>query len=603
MAGATGGTRAYRARCYETERSLFLQPIVEALGQHAARTRAGADPGAGRRRRVPQLALLLPELAATLGAPVPSSGSARRSSWPAVYEAVAELPGPDGVRAAGVRCCCSSTTCTSAGLATVELLHYLIRHAGRRPVLVVATVRTEEGAAGRRRAAPTSPSVLDVGPLPADAVAALATDSRPRRSLAESIVARTGGHALFVVETLRALAAGEAGVPASLTAAVLARVARTGPDTEDLLRAAAVLGVDASNRTCWPGCSTSRAGGDRAPLRGGPGRTAAGGRRPRLRVRQRPGPRGALREHPGADPAWPTTGARPTCWRRGRRRWRRTRPRSVTPDVPRRAWLFAGEQAFRRLAAADADELLTARAGRRRAPPVTWRSRGRALLARGRVRERRPTSPPRSTTTPVAVSVARQAGDRRLEMLALQARGGDPRVGAGTVDRRRDRGSAPRRCGSPTSLGDREVEVALLARLGVVACNRLRLRRRPGLRPAGGRGRPGPAANDRRSRPRWTGSRPRTPTSARSVQLETVLDELIPLLRDQGDARRLQWTVDESAFPALARGDWAAATELLRGGARDQRRSGYRAYESWFLSHLGWAHRLRGDLGRGTASR
>ena len=43
----TGGV-LLTARCYETERSLFLQPIVEALGRHAGRTRPGPDPSAGR---------------------------------------------------------------------------------------------------------------------------------------------------------------------------------------------------------------------------------------------------------------------------------------------------------------------------------------------------------------------------------------------------------------------------------------------------------------------------------------------------------------------------------------------------------------------------
>ena len=49
--------------------------------------------------------------------------------------------------------------------------------------------------------------------------------------------------ALFVTETLRGLAAGESGVPESLRAAVLARLRRAGPDTDELLRAGAVLGA------------------------------------------------------------------------------------------------------------------------------------------------------------------------------------------------------------------------------------------------------------------------------------------------------------------------------------------------------------------------
>ena len=77
---------------------------------------------------------------------------------------------------------------------------------------------------------------------PADAVAQLALEAG-RGELAEVILRRTGGHALFVTETLRGLAAGETGVPESLRAAVLARLRRAGPGTEELLRAGAVLGA------------------------------------------------------------------------------------------------------------------------------------------------------------------------------------------------------------------------------------------------------------------------------------------------------------------------------------------------------------------------
>src|SRR4029077_3970663 len=68
-----GGT-VLRTRCYETERSLFLQPIVEAIAPVAVRTPAGtlrqllgehATAAAG----------LLPEVAALLGPPPPGRGS------------------------------------------------------------------------------------------------------------------------------------------------------------------------------------------------------------------------------------------------------------------------------------------------------------------------------------------------------------------------------------------------------------------------------------------------------------------------------------------------------------------------------------------------
>src|SRR5439155_26680028 len=65
--------------------------------------------------------------------------------------------------------------------------------------------------------------------------------------LAGLILAKTRGHTLFVVETLRSLAEGTADlqagrVPESLKAAVLTRSQRTGEAVEEMLRAAAILG-------------------------------------------------------------------------------------------------------------------------------------------------------------------------------------------------------------------------------------------------------------------------------------------------------------------------------------------------------------------------
>ena len=129
----------------------------------------------------------------------------------------------------------------NAGRATVELLHFLGRHAGRARLLVVATVRAEEGGAAIDALSDVSDRI-ELGPLPAEAVGELAT-AAGCGELADTILQRTRGHALFVTETLRAVASGETGVPESLRAAVLARVRRAGPEIEELLRAGAVLGA------------------------------------------------------------------------------------------------------------------------------------------------------------------------------------------------------------------------------------------------------------------------------------------------------------------------------------------------------------------------
>jgi len=83
---------------------------------------------------------------------------------------------------------------------------------------------------------------VEVGPLGLEAVRQLASEVG-RAGLADSILRRTGGHTFFVVESLRALAGGDEGLPESLVSAVQARVRGTGAAAEKVLRAAAVLGA------------------------------------------------------------------------------------------------------------------------------------------------------------------------------------------------------------------------------------------------------------------------------------------------------------------------------------------------------------------------
>ncbi|MEV0718048.1 AAA family ATPase, partial [Asanoa sp. NPDC050611] len=223
-------------RCYAAERSLFLQPFVEAVAALVAdappdRVRAAAGDRAGA------LATLVPAAAAVLGAPPAEHGSPeaeRRAAYEAVTVFLRRLAVPRPVLLV-------VDDLQHAGTATVELLHYLARHAGGARLLVVATVRAAEG----REALATLDEVADVvplGPLDGAAIAHLARAAGQDARAAE-IARRTRGHTLFVVETLRALAAGHTGVPSSLRASVLTRVRAAGPGAEELLRAAAVLGT------------------------------------------------------------------------------------------------------------------------------------------------------------------------------------------------------------------------------------------------------------------------------------------------------------------------------------------------------------------------
>ena len=72
--------------------------------------------------------------------------------------------------------------------------------------------------------------------------------------------------------------------------------------------------------------------------------------------------------------------------------------------------------------------------------------------------------------------------------------------------------------------------------------------------------------------------------------------ELEPVLRRTGDLWTMQWAVFESSFVPLAAGDDAAALDRIGAALEICRRSGYTAYEPFFVAHLGWVHRLAGRL-------
>jgi len=238
LAGATGGL-VVQARCYEAERSLFLQPVAEAVRSVAlalptGRVGAAAGDAAGT------LAELVPDLRKLLDLPAYERAPAelrRRRSFEAVTSFVRGLADQQPLLLV-------VDDLHLAGASTLELLHFLLRRLAGDRVLVAATVRAEEGAEALSTLADTG-RVLELGPLPAEAVAELA-----RRfgvaGLAGPVLERARGHTLFTVEALRAAAeAGQdqAGIPASLRDAVLARARRAGPEVESLLRAAVVAGA------------------------------------------------------------------------------------------------------------------------------------------------------------------------------------------------------------------------------------------------------------------------------------------------------------------------------------------------------------------------
>ena len=174
-AAGDGGT-VLRTRCYETERSLFLQPIVEAIAPVVARTPAGtlrqllgehATAAAG----------LLPEVAAILGPPPPgriSMEMERRRAFEAVRALLRGLAERNPVLLL-------VDDLQYAGQSTVELMHFLGREPPGTRLLVLATVRAENDAQVGAALAPVARRV-ELGPLGPDAVAAARPRGRARRA-------------------------------------------------------------------------------------------------------------------------------------------------------------------------------------------------------------------------------------------------------------------------------------------------------------------------------------------------------------------------------------------------------------------------------------
>ena len=147
---STGG-RVLTARCYTGERSLFLQPLVDALDPAlaalpTARVRTLAGP------RAAALTGLWPDLADELGTSV-EHGTPEIEVRRANEAVTAVLRG----LAADRPTLLLLDDLHQAGLATVELLHYLARHAAPARLLVLATLRTDEGPTPST-SWPTSPS-------------------------------------------------------------------------------------------------------------------------------------------------------------------------------------------------------------------------------------------------------------------------------------------------------------------------------------------------------------------------------------------------------------------------------------------------------------
>ncbi|MDN5856642.1 MAG: hypothetical protein L0K86_28165, partial [Actinomycetia bacterium] len=447
----------------------------------------------------------------------------------------------------------------NAGTATVELLHYLARHADRSRLLVLATIRAEEGAAAIAALAEVAERI-EVGPLPARAVTRLAAEAG-QAALAATIMRRTRGHTLFVVETLRGLAAGTGDAPASLQAVVLDRLRQVGPETEELLRAGSVLGatidpdtvaamLDLPAHVVVGRCARAEA----ARLLAVAGRSYefANDLIQELLYASTPLPVRVAHHRRAANLLTHAPEAMAAHL-------------AAAQDWPRaaRAYLRAGEQAMGRWVAADAEALFgraLAAAERAAAPELL----ARALLARGRARASSDAFRTAVGDFQAAASTARSAGDRRSEMHALRELGGISAVVIGTS---MDECVARLRAGLriAESLGDRAAEADLLGYLAVIAGNRLRYIE--ALELALRAVRSGRAAGSDRALVRGLDALRNVHGYLGECAAQgEALAELEPLLRRLGDLDVFEWTVFESSFAAFGLGGRRGPDRAGAGG-------------------------------------
>jgi len=372
-------------------------------------------------------------------------------------------------------------------------------------------------------------------------------------------------------------------------AAVLARLRRAGPDTDELLRAGAVLGA-----TVDPAIV---AGLLQVPEHVAAHRCeqAATSRLLVLADRTYEFANDLVQEVIYASTPAPTR----LAYHRRAADLLAAQPESVAAHAEAaedwsraaRAYLLAAQRASDRYATRDAVSLLS-RALRAAERAGELDLVGRAYVARARVRGMLADYRLAWGDARAGLVAARQAGDRRLEMAALQESGFDTAVALGVPV---DKVAATLReaLGIAESLGDRAAEAVLLARLAVNTANRLQFGEALtlGLRAAAaGRA----SGQDQALASGLHGLRAALAYPGDPAPLTEVLAELLPVQRRLGDLAGLEWSVFESAFPAIGVGDWDLARDRILEAIEINRRSGFVAGRAFYLAHLGWVERLQG---------
>jgi DNA-binding SARP family transcriptional activator/tetratricopeptide (TPR) repeat protein len=236
----TGGL-VVTTSCFEAEHSLYLQPLVEAVGRVVGRFDLGTVREIGG-EWVGQLSQLVPRLARTVDA-VPQLRATPEIEHRRNLEAITELLLRTAERQPLLLLV---EDMQNAGQSTVEALHFLASRLGTARLL---TVVTERSVADPPRTAMLGDvaTVLRLERLTRSDVHVLVAHAGVRYQ-AEELYQLTGGSPLFLTELIRhgrRVAnddAGELVIPESLHQTVSARLAAIGDDVRDLLQQGAVLG-------------------------------------------------------------------------------------------------------------------------------------------------------------------------------------------------------------------------------------------------------------------------------------------------------------------------------------------------------------------------
>lgn len=587
----TGGL-VLEARCYGAERSLFLQPIVDALRPLIVRSSPATLRGLVGEAAT-GLMRLLPELATVLDRrePPPTTPELEhRRTFEAAAHVLRELTSRQPVLML-------LDDLHSAGAATDEFLHFLVRRRPPVPLLVVATVRAEEGEEALRLLGGVGEAV-HVGPLPPHAVRQLA-EAMGCAGVADQLFERAAGHPLFLVEVLRSLAErGEhaaeedlASIPASLRSAVVERAERAGAGVANLLAAAAVLGrrFDLEGVAALAEMTTEDAI-----------RSAEGAQRARLVVATEAG--FAFSNDLVHEILYEASPAPVRQLRHRAAASRATQPEVVARhahaagdwSLAAASWYDAAARAAAAYANRDAERLLdTSLEAARHAGDLGHEARSRLL--RGQMRERLARYTESFEDHATAREIARRMGAPDIEMRALQEMAGDPSVALGRT---------PAACVPyleealviADDLGDHAAAVDVLRRLAILETNRLRGERalayaEAAVERARGTGDDltlAAALDARKTVAAYVGD---------IATLERVVAELRPLLARSDHLWVQQWMVFEASLVPFARGSWAAADRAIERALELNQRSGYHAYQPMFLAQRAWIEAARGAYG------